>query len=743
MIQNIVLTGMLVLIPAILFSFFLRSDPVSLKKRLSATALLTVVSIIPVFLCIRFIPEWTWYEYLTADYVLAVVLGTVFHIFTDRKISIRLILERLCLTGAGIAAYSIVTYGQACIHSDTAIASLLARSQIYHKNLFPDTWAYANGEIWFLTLNILTLPFTVLLENQSLARELGSLAAVGAAAVCVYLHNKKLFQDGSWVISIPVIFIFMSGAADLCLYSAPYAGILMWLTVFTLLLYHMSDQKERRPAIGMFLLLNISVNISGIRYMAEIIVPLWLTCMVMLYLESREHTGSRGTIMKKAGMYSGLILIPAGIGYGVIYQNIRSTHLVNDTANNTILFADSLNEVWENLILTIVDMFSNFGFSGGAELFTVEGIRNLISISVCLLMVFIVPVLQAGKIAQETKGVQLFYIFMVFHNLIFVLLGVLFGKAATARYMLSVVYVSVIVSSGYIMRYWISGSRDCRMIWSSLFIAASVFSCAAMILQGSGWQQQVVSKKQCMNRLIEKGFDRYKGYATYWNAYESEIYSDLRLHFAAVSYENDPLRIRSFPWLVDMERYLPQEQGSFFMLDAEENEEIGDSLEQIYGSASEIFCLNDWYVYVWDYDICENQFQGKYDGSKNYLSQMQLSGAVLDEPAVWEMKQMTEEHTQNTGGKSIYIFPDTSVYGPYLELGAGEYLLTIDTEMEGEAACRITADSAERILAEYQLKSGRNEVEFVLQEDADEVEFPIRWDGAGCIKVNRISLEKR
>ncbi len=723
--RELCIVAVLLLLPAAVFTFFTRKQVYGVKRRAVYTSFSIVVCAAVLLLFKMLKPEWIWHEYVFIVYVCAVLFVSLFNIFVDKKkITVQMMLVALCLIGIGVASYSILTIGQVRINSDTACATMLAQSQIRHKSIFPDTWAYGNGELWFLSLNLFVLPFTALMENQSLARQLASLMIVLAAVFCIFIHDKKMFKSNSWVISIPVFLIFMKGT-DLILDSAAYTLTLTLLTASILLAYEILYEGCGKWVTVLFVLLNISACINSIRYLAEITVPLWLACTIMLYFESKDKADIfPKKIVKRILHYSALAGIPALIGYGIVYQNICKTHIVSAAQVSVPVFISSIEDVWDNIAAFVLDMFVNFGFSEGAELFSVPGISNMISVSVCLLMVFIVPVLQVKKISEETKGVQFFFAFMVSHNLIFAILGVFFGWAAVNRYMLSSEYLMIVVSARYIMKYWIGSKRwDCRTFWTTGFIFASLWYGTVLFADSDGWVDILDEKKHLAQELVDRGLDNYKGYATYWNAYENEIYSDLKLSFAAINFFNGPQDGTSYLWLVDTEKFIPEDKGSFLMLTEEENELLGEGLEQVYGNVEEVFSTDRMYVYVWGHDIAQDDFKGKQREETDYLTQMELSGAVLDEETV------------------LYMDDGQYIFGPYLNLEPGMYKLILDAEVESGIESYITSDLGSKRIKNYKLKTGRNEIVFGLDEFTCQVEFPIYSEHDDPITIHRIILE--
>ena len=107
------------------------------------------------------------------------------------------ILKIFCVFCICSAVYSILTYGQSHIHGDIATASLLTKAQLDHGSLFPRSWCYVNGDLWVISIHSFVAPFALLLQNQSLARMLGSAALVLASVFVIIRHSKTAFHDDS------------------------------------------------------------------------------------------------------------------------------------------------------------------------------------------------------------------------------------------------------------------------------------------------------------------------------------------------------------------------------------------------------------------------------------------------------------------------------------------------------------------------------------------------------------------
>ena len=75
--------------------------------------------------------------------------------------------------------------------------------------------------------------------------------------------------------------------------------------------------------------------------------------------------------------------------------------------------------------------------------------------------------------------------------------------------------------------------------------------------------------------------------------------------------------------------------------------------------------------------------------------------------------------------QTILIQPGQIMYGPYIDLGAGNYELTVTTELEETQKLKITADAGKEELLSADLKDGTTVIPFTLNSDKTQVEFVV------------------
>ncbi len=553
---------------------------------------------------------FTIYELLLIFYEFGCILAFVYLIVT-KKVKPVLInfLGLSCFMAFGVAAYSTLTYGQANIHGDTAIATLLARAELKYHSLMPRSWAYANGDIWLLDTQLATLPFTLILKNQPLARMLGTLVMMIAGAIGLYLLDRHLLHSSSYMISIPVLFVFFFGGNytlmwgnDHILYQASYTCWLFLIPVMLILTFGVLTGNKDKKLIILYLVFGIICYARGVRSAAELMIPVVLAFILH---EMLKDSRLLSFIKKDRLIRLCLLLVPMVTGL-ILYKIICMTHIVNISSTSSAVFVSELDEIFTNFTKVLSNLFNIFGYNRGVSAASIEGLANLVSIICCLLFVFILPALQAMKLKDESEGVRFFYAFAMIHNMEMLIATVCFSGKTSPSHILTFVIMSVMVSSHYVMKYWMS-SKELGNIFGLLFICASLIMTAQLGMHCRGWSGQLKEKRSTADALIEHGLQDHMGYGTFWNIYPLSIYSDLKLDVAAIGHSDLAVGLTPHDNLVDINKYSPSQDkaGAYILLNYNENQEIGGELEAVIGECSDKFNIGENYIYVWDHDICE------------------------------------------------------------------------------------------------------------------------------------------
>lgn len=523
-----------------------------------------------------------------------------------RRINWKRILAAVCFLSIVMAMYSALTYGQSIIHSDTATSFLLAREQVRGRSLFPDGWCYGNGDLWVLGQNLVAIPLTYLIQDQSLSRAVQAAVILLLAVWSIWYFCRKELKNDSWLFSVPVFLIFLFGTLDMILYQGAYTSQMMFM-LFGVALYFSLIQNDCIPKKTkvLFCILICLLSMGGIRQIAEIVIPLVGAAILRFYICNKEKEYEKyKSEIRRLIVHLLLILIPMVVGY-VVYLSICQSHVMGNSDNNNLNFSGSLDEVWGNLARTIINTFAVFGFSAGEDVFSINGIRNLISIASCLFIFYIIPFLQIRHYKEETQEMQFFILYGTVHNAVMLILILFFGKT-TDRYLLSSVYVYIIWSGNYMVQYYTEKNNLKRVAVVYTTIVFTMIQGISLYTLGTGWQARLAGREMVTDVLESKGLQY--GYATYWYAGCHTLLSDFKVQVNAVSINEKG--IEPYYWLSSENWYDPKAyQGdTFLMLDDNENSQLKNTkIMKELGEYKEMFKIDgtNLNVYVYGCNIMQ------------------------------------------------------------------------------------------------------------------------------------------
>jgi len=284
-----------------------------------------------------------------------------------------------------------MTYGQTIIHSDTATATILADSILRHKNPFPSTWNYANGDVWAFTFHLLVLPFVHVIHNQSLLRMIVSAFWILFACGCACKLSKFVFRDFSHLLIIPFFCLFIIGSDDVVLYQVAYTSQLIWQSVSLVLVWSahgilnkngISAFWRKKEFINVFIYSFIAfflMTLGGSRNLGEIVLPLFLTIIILAIIEIAIENKDLKTLGGKTFLLLLIILIPSVLGF-ICYKHIAISHNVNNTVNNAMNFIGDYQSWWNNFQNIFVTHFANFGIHTNVPAFSIVGLKNFVII---------------------------------------------------------------------------------------------------------------------------------------------------------------------------------------------------------------------------------------------------------------------------------------------------------------------------------------------------------------------------
>lgn len=704
----------------------------------------SMISCIISLILIKYISSFDIYR----GFVFGMLVATleyycVIPIIRREKISYVNILNIICLFSITATIYYILTYGQATIDSDIAMPSFLDQTIWKTKSLFPTNWAYVNGDIWVISIHLFVLPFTILLKNQSLARMLGASLLFMFSLAGIYYQDKKIFKNNSWLLSIPLFLIFLQGKETLRFMRSDNLYTIYMLFI-TIILTQITLIYKKKKKILSFALFNFILTITGLRMLSYFTLPLILTFFYLFYSQVEDEENFKivkNRIPKFIKLFL-IILIPALLG-SLIHIWLRKNHIVDGLYSNVskLTFVSNTEEIRKNFILYFEFLFQSFGFTGNTELITLTGIQNLISIVSCFFIIFYIPILQLKKLKNEKDEVVIFYIFGIFHSLIIFIVMVFLGRIGLVSYVLTTVYICILISSRYIKTYWLKKKNFKSTIFILFFSIFSIIQITSTFLSTKSWKYKLTIQKEFTKKLVNKGLN--KGYSTYWNAYNNNLYSDYRLKIAAVNIDidkNDIINITSFKWLTDIKLFeLEKNKKTFLLLTKEENEEIKGKLDLLFGKPIDKFTLfntyrypdeqnglEEMYVYVFDHDIIAD-FPNGLNDKKLFPKELR-----------WNKENVSFKNNE------LLIKPNGYTFGPYSTLASGKYILHIyGTNLDKASIDIFSQESNEKFQYNIINKSSSEvTISLNIKENVSQIEFRIfNYTKNDIIKLNYMTID--
>lgn len=550
-----------------------------------------------------FVKSPTWIEISFIVWSISGVILFALDVCKKRKIEIKDVYLLIFSLGIGVTSYSIMTFGRANIHSDIATANLLIQAQLQYKTFFPKSWCYVNGDIWVIGPQLFVYPFYLLSDNQALVRECGACLNMLVAAGILVLYYKKELKSLAWTICFPVIFMFLYYSRDMNLYQAAYSFQIS-LTVLALILsFHICFSKpiEKRKII-MYYLLIILMGMSGVRQVAEVFLPIIGAFVLFCWIEKKNE-------LKNNTICLMTLISPMAIGL-VIYKFLLGQMQVVMTDNNNAVFVNSISEAWQNIQISFMDLFTNFGYDGGVSLFGIDGLKNLFLVLFCFFFTIYFPICFYKKYNEQSEEIKFLLLFTFVHNTVMMILAVFCGKCMTPRYLLTFEYMSIIISSLYIAKYWLTEAAKTK-IFTLVYMCTFMLLSFVYVNDSSNWTNEYAQKKQFSQTLVEMGLSDYKGYASYWNAYNTELYSDMKLQMASIGISVSGVKLENImkhTWLVDSNRYNEENCGSYLMLEQSEVESLVTKPEDMFGKATQIVNVDEMTIFIWEYDIAKKAF---------------------------------------------------------------------------------------------------------------------------------------
>ena len=572
-------------------------------------------------------------------------------------------------------------------NSDTATANILAEEIVRTHQYFPESWN-AGQDLWVFFLHTFIVPLTLFSDDYLFMRSVAvTIFIIMALLSCVYC-SRKVMKSNMWLAAIPLLFCGISPEySDVVFGQAAYLHPMIYTLFFIALFIDCFDEKTMRVrSRGKYILLlalTAFVCLSGIRYIQVFGLPLMGAIVLFYFLNNYKK--SAGEFFKNSRSAVFIVIgIAAAIAVGYLGFRYFSSLLENFSQGGaSIMFSDF--DIFE-CIKTFVNLFINlFGISYGIPLMSAGGIINLIKLCGGVMLLIVFPVLQLRDYKNEKPSVQIFSLFAVLHLLeIFILC--IFGAVLSdsSRYLFTSEFLLLFLSSHYIYKKLIENADVIPRIVTVLALCVYVIPSAYPKLTSFvGYKDDIASMRSLTDFLYDNGLSY--GYATYWNASKNTCLSNGRVEINNVNIYD---RVVPYYWLNSSDRYSANQGRSFLMLTEDENQIFTSSYSYSeFGQPEEVLNFNGFTIYVYGYNIANNNFEGinSIDKTVNELCSRYSTDAVYMFDSSAAQFVQFGEHTLYTdsalcpNGQLIVSQTDLSEAVPYIaehteQVGtAGEY----------------------------------------------------------------------
>lgn len=643
--------------------------------------------------------------------------------------------SHMLLLVAGAIVISLLTVymftgSKLMFHSDSASAVTLSMEMIRTGSIWPESWVGSTGiyiahyPIW------LALHFV---DDLMLAKSIGQTIWLALFLIGIFCLSRKVLKNNSWICMLPILCTYFSITQyDMIFVQGAYMGTLC-LMFYVVSAYTAATKSfvtwewDRKKLILFFAILLVACS-AGIILLQAVVVPI-LGASIWIYLQNNYRKAFREldvSSLRRLLTISVGIVLTAMAGCSIYFYAAKRTHLTGNTGMTTLV--SSFEQIADNLSLLIQGFFSTAGLSNNIGIFSVDGILSVGRIIVFTALTVIFPVFAYRKYRQEKLQVQFFLIFTAVHVLEVLILLIItnggYDASAMGRYLLTSIVLLQIVSINYIYTYYLQSKNILSALTAlavSAFAVMSMFTVCEDIVE---YKDQYSEMKGVSEFLLQH--DLKYGYATFWNAGKNTVLSNGNVQINAVSYSEN--KVIPQYWLSSEDWYDPDyfSDNTFLMLTEEELALYAPDgvMYTNLGEAQQILQYEDYTILIYDYNISENGFGGKLTGNVNLLPRMS-----------------TSDESMKMADGTIQVQPGQILFGPYLTLDAGEYILKLDAECQEEQPIRITAKSGQIEITNATLHQGSTEITFSLDENTNDIEFVI--DSVSMpVQITKISLER-
>lgn len=629
------------------------------------------------------------------------------------------ILRILITILAALTIICIFTIYKLGFHSDFAAANILAREQLRTGQLLPDTWNTSTG-IFLVFYNLLIVPFSLFIKDQLVLHSMAVTIVLLIFAFLLRYFSQKIVGSNFYLV---VLCFFFSGTSsvvvEMAFAEAAYLiSVLDNILLLTLFFKAVSNNfsVKSKKYYRLLLVYVAYLCLYGVLNLAYQVLP-FLGSMVLFFI--LEHATVPSHQLKQE--FSRTIKLIAFLLVSIVVGLLGANYLaeaVEFQSQANITYAGYSNQAsaFVGFILSAI------GYRGGMQLFSLPGLMNAVIIAAFLAM--LVCCIQLFRKYHEQSfevkilmnfSLVIFCIYLYFDFLIYCTV------AGTERYFFKPLFFLYILSGYYIYTYIFQKGFLSKIV---AIVSIAIFSlpyAVAGIPNILNYPKLHNEQLGLVNYL--KGNGLKHGYATFWNAGNNMVLSNFDIEIGGVLLQE---YIVPYRWLSSDISYDPDSYTgeSFLMLTDAEAEVFENQIGfAVLGDPSQILSYDGFKIYVYPYNIAENDFYGRGYSNTEMIDTMVTS---------------SEQMRQLDG--TISISAGEVVYGPYITLPRGEYQIDIDfSEIGSEIYMRLTSDAGETLLSENTIKDIDYTVTYEALDDLENFEIVLSTNDLAILDSIRLT----
>lgn len=568
----------------------------------------------------------------------------------------------LVLTISGLTFVHIFTSFNLFFHSDQATPNLLALEQWRTKSLFPQDWHYGTS-IWIIFHNIFMIPLSLLSKDQLFLQNLSVLGLVIATCSLLLYLSCKFLKSHFYLLFFCYFFANTSYMfIDMSFAAASYLPWLFEFCLFITLFFSSFNEdfsiKSKKYATAFFLYA-IYLLLYGVQFLIFHHIPLLGGVLLTFLL---EHSNKKEIELRP--YYQNLTIFAIISLTALFFGSLIHGFLISNLNYNSVSTSySSMEDFFDRFIIFLLNAL---GYQGEVKLFSVQGIMNFIIVAVFFLSLH-------GAIQLYKNYNKLPYHMKIFANicLLSILFTVYFNFAIYSKYLgyIRYLYKALIplylLSSYYYYEFYRKKGFIPKILLLLTVLCYTLPSNLAYAVKDLKYTSLHQEQTTLTDYLQEQNLTY--GYGTFWHAYEHMVLSDFNVMINGILISDE--KITPHLWLTSEYYYTPEAfethstDGRSFLLFTPEEETLflETKTNKILGTPAEIHTIDNYIIYVYNFNVSDNEFLGTIQ-NLDLLPTLSIYGGA------------------ERIGTQIQLDLGQRAFGPFLTLPAGTYQVEISTK---------------------------------------------------------------